>query len=114
MEVDGDTSHDARVSALEQQVQDLHGQTQALAMATKQSAQETATQVQELRGQLHQQGVHFESALATQAASMQTFQEAFQEQFKQQVHQQQTMLDGMFSKQMTQFEHLLTKRPRQE
>lgn len=114
MEVDGDASQDARVLALEQQVQDLHGQTQALAVATKQSAHETAVQVQELRGQLQQQSVHFESAIATQAASMQTFQETFQEQFKQQVHQQQSMLDGMFSKQMTQFEHLLAKRPRQE
>lgn len=114
MEVDGDAGQDARVSALERQVQDLHGQTQALAQAAQQSSHETTTQVQELRGQLQQQAVHFESAIATQAASMQTFQDTFQEQFRQQVRQQQSMLDGMFSKQMTQFEHLLAKRPRQE
>jgi hypothetical protein len=45
---------------------------------------------------------------------MQSFQETVQEQFRQQVSHQQSMLDNMFSKQMTQFETLLAKRHRPE
>jgi hypothetical protein len=114
MEVDGDDAHDKRVTILEHQMQELQGQTQAIANATQQQAQEAATQMQEIRGQLHQQSVHFESAIAAQATSIQGFQDTFPEQFRQQVAHQQTMLDSMFSKQMTQFETLLSKRPRQE
>ena len=114
MEVDVDEEQDKRVQALEQQLHDLKDQTNAIAAATQQQAQDTATQMQDLRGQIHQQGVHFESAIAAQASSLQGFQDTFQEQFRQQVVHQQTMLDSMFSKQMTQFETLLTKRPRQE
>ena len=114
MEVDSDAGQSNRVAALEQQFQELHGQTQALAAATQKIAQETATQMQEIRGQIQQQGTHFESAIAAQASTIQGFQDAFQEQFRQQVNHQQTMLDNMFSKQMCQFETLLAKRPRQE
>ena len=114
MEVDVDEEQDKRVQALEQQLHDLKDQTNAIAAATQQQAQDTATQMQDLRGQIHQQCVHFESAIAAQASSLQGFQDTFQEQFRQQVVHQQTMLDSMFSKQMTQFETLLTKRPRQE
>lgn len=114
MEVDGDETQAMKIATLEQQVKDLHGQTQALASQAQQHAQESSSQFQEIRGQIQQQGVHFDAALASQATTMHSFQETFQEQFRQQVHQQQTMLDGMFSKQMTQFESLLAKRSRQE
>ena len=114
MEVDGDGSHEARFTVLEQQVQELQSQTQAIAAASQKHAQDATSQMQDLRGQIHQQGVHFENAIAAQASSIQGFQDAFQEQFRQQVSHQQTMLDNMFSKQMNQFETLLAKRPRQE
>ena len=114
MEVDSEEGQASRVAALEQQFQELQGQTQVIAAATQKNAQETATQMQELRGQIQQQGTHFESAMAAQASTIQGFQDAFQEQFRQQVNHQQTMLDNMFSKQMCQFETLLAKRPRQE
>jgi len=114
MEVDAENGQDNRMTALEKQVHDLQGQTQAIAAATQQQAHDTASQLQDIRSQVHQQGVHFEGAIAAQASSMQTFQDAFQEQFRQQVSHQQTMLDSMFSKQMTQFESLLSKRSRQE
>ena len=102
------------MAALEQQFQDLQGQTQALAAASQKNANDTAAQFQDLRGQLHQQSTHFESAITAQATSMQSFQETVQEQFRQQVSHQQSMLDNMFSKQMTQFETLLAKRHRPE
>lgn len=60
------------------------------------------------------QGAHFEQATSAQATQLQTFQESFHEQFKQQVSHQQTMLDGMFERQMSQFESLLAKRHRPE
>ena len=114
MEVDDDANVDRRVSQLESQVQDLQNQAQSLAKTTLQNAQETAAKFQDLRTQVHQQGQQFEQAVATQAHTIQTFQDAFQEQFRQQVSHQQSMLDSMFNKQMTQFESLLSKRPRQE
>ena len=114
MEVDAEGEHDRRMTAMQKQVHELQGQTQAIAAATQQQAVDTANQLQEIRGQVHQQGVHFEGAIAAQASSLQSFQDAFQEQFRQQVSHQQTMLDSMFSKQMTQFESLLSKRSRQE
>ena len=114
MEVDGDESTERRVAALEMRFQDLQGQTSALAASTQQHAQETTSQMMELRTQVQQQGAHFEQAMATQASTMKGFQDSVQEQFRQQVNHQQTMLDNMFNKQMAQFESLLTKRPRQE
>ena len=114
MEVDADASTDKRVAVLEQHLQDLQNQTATLAVTTQQQHQETATQMQDLRCQLQQQGSHFEHAIAAQATSMQGFQDTVQEQFRQQVCHQQTMLDNMFNKQMAQFETLLAKRSRQE
>lgn len=114
MEVDGDEGASRRVEMLEQQVQELQGQTHTLATQVQQHAQESQTQFGAIRGEMQQQGAHFEKAIAAQASAMQGFQDSFQEQFRQQVSHQQTMLDSMFSKQMTQFEHLLSKRPRQE
>lgn len=114
MEVDSDNVTDKRVAALETQVQELHDQTKSLAEASQLGAQETAAQFQDLRGQIHQQGVHFEQAISAQATSLQGFHDSFQEQLRQQVCHQQSMLDNMFSKQMVQFENLLSKRPRQE
>ena len=114
MEVDDDVSVDRRVSQLESQVQDLQTQAQSLAKTTLQNAQDIAANFQDLRTQVNQQGQQFEQAVATQAHTIQTFQDAFQEQFRQQVSHQQSMLDSMFNKQMTQFESLLSKRPRQE
>ena len=114
MEVDGDASVDKRVAALEQQVQDLHGQAQAIVAANQQSSMDTANQLQDIRSQIHQQGVHFEAAISSQASTIQGFHDTFQEQFRQQVSHQQTMLDSMFSKQMAQFETLLARRPRHE
>ena len=114
MEVDTEQGTDQKVAALESQFQELRDQTKALADASQQQAHDTATQFQEIRGQIHQQGVHFEQAISAQASTLQGFQDTFQEEFRQQVCHQQTMLDTMFSKQMAQFENLLTKRPRQE
>lgn len=114
MEVDADAAVDQRVTALESQVKDLYGQTQALMSQAQTHAQDVSGQFTELRNQVQQQSVHFESAIAAQASSIQGFQDSFQEQFRQQVSHQQTMLDSMFNKQMTQFEALLAKRPRQE
>lgn len=114
MEVDGDEALTKRVDALEQQVQALHGQNTALANATQQANQENQAQFQELRGQIQEQGLHFDQAIAAQASNLQGFQDSFQEQFRHQVVHQQTMLDNMFNKQMIQFESLLAKRPRQE
>jgi len=114
MEVDSDAGADKRVTALETQVEDLHGQTQALAKQVQQHAHDTAGHFQDVQAQLHQQSTHFENAIAAQASSLHGFQESFQEQFRQQVSHQQTMLDSMFTKQMSQFEALLAKRPRQE
>ena len=113
MEVDDDAV-DSRVSKLESQVQELQGQAQSLITSTQMHAQDAAAQFQDIRTQVQQQGQQFETAIQAQAASIQTFQDVFQEQFRQQVSHQQTMLDNMFNKQMTQFETLLAKRPRQE
>ena len=63
MEVDGDGSHEARFTVLEQQVQELQSQTKAIAAASQQHAQDATSQMQDLRGQIHQQGVHFENAI---------------------------------------------------
>ena len=113
MEVDDDAV-DSRVSKLESQVQELQGQAQSLITSTQMHAQDAAAQFQDIRTQVQQQGHQFETAIQAQAASIQTFQDVFQEQFRQQVSHQQTMLDNMLNKQMTQFETLLAKRPRQE
>lgn len=114
MEVDVDDTTQNRVAALEVKFQELHDQTKAFAASSQLHAQETTAQMQELRTQVHQQGAQFEHAMASQATSMQGFQESVQEQFRQQVTHQQSMLDSMFNKQMAQFETLLAKRPRQE
>lgn len=114
MEVDSEQSTEKRVEALELQLKDLAGQTQSLAHQAQQQALDTSGQIQDLRGQLHQQSTHFEAAITAQANALQGFQDTFQEQFRQQVNHQQTMLDSMFSKQMSQFESLLSKRHRPE
>ena len=114
MEVDADATVDSRVTRLEQQVHELTGQAQTLVTASQQQAADTAKEFQDIRMQVHDQGLKFEAAISSQAATIQTFQDAFQEQFRQQVSHQQTMLDNMFNKQMSQFETLLAKRPRQE
>jgi len=114
MEVDSEQSMDKRVETLEMQLKDLTGQTQSLAHQAQQQALDTSGQLQDLRGQLQQQSTHFENAIAAQASAIQGFQDTFQEQFRQQVTHQQTMLDSMFSKQMSQFESLLSKRHRPE
>ena len=114
MEVDEESSQQLKVASLEQQVQDLHRQTQTLGQTVQQNAVEQAQQLQEVQAQVQQQSVHFESAIQAHAKQLHGFQETFQEQFRQQTTHQQPMLDSMFQKQMSQFEHLLTKRPRQE
>lgn len=113
MEVDteGDGS---RMAALEKQVSDLHQHADRLQQVVSQQALDHSAQFQELQHQVTAQGHHFESALAAQAGHLQTFQDSFQEQFRQQVSHQQNMLDGMFSKQMQQFESLLAKRHKPE
>ena len=63
---------------------------------------------------MQQQGAHFEAAIASHASQLHAFQESFQEQFRQQSVNQQSMLDSMFHKQMSQFESLLAKRHRPE
>lgn len=113
MEVDTEQAGQ-RVAQLEQQVAELQSHTQALGKTVQNTALEQAAQIQEVRTQVQQQGAHLEAAVAAQAAQIQGFQDQFQEQFKQQVTHQQTMLDSMFSKQMSQFEGLLMKRQRQE
>lgn len=113
MDVDSEQAGQ-RVAQLEQQVAELQSHTQALGQTVQNTAIEQAAQIQEVRTQVQQQGVHLEAAIAAQAAQIQGFQDQFQEQFKQQVTHQQTMLDSMFSKQMSQFEGLLMKRQRQE
>lgn len=112
MEVDCDEG--SRVALLEHQVAELQSHAKVLGNQVQQHAQEQAAQLAEVRVQVQQQGAHLEAAVAAQAAQIQGFQDQFQEQFKQQVSHQQTMLDSMFSKQMTQFEGLLMKRQRQE
>ena len=113
MEVDSDEGS-SRVDTLEKQVSDLHAQTVQLQKTVAQQAHESGSQFQELQMQLNQQGAHFEQAINSQAAQVQVFQDTFQEQFRQQVSHQQQMLDGMFSKQMSQFESLLAKRHKPE
>ena len=114
MEVDDDDSQHTKVSRLEQQVQELQHQQHALGQTVQQHAADHAQQLQEVHTQVKKQGVHFEAAIQAQASQLHVFQESFQEQFRQQASHQQTMLDSMFQKQMSQFESLLTKRPRQE
>ena len=114
MEVDSDGATQDRVKQLEQQVSELHAHTSQLKQVVQQTASDQSAQIQELQGQLNHQGAHFEQAIAAQAAQLHTFQESFHEQFKQQVSHQQTMLDGMFSRQMSQFESLLAKRHKPE
>lgn len=114
MEVDSEVPSDARLTVLEQQVSDLHKHTASIQQALTQQATEHAGQYQELQQQVTAQGVHMETALAAQTSHLQSFQDAFQEQFRQQVSHQQAMLDGMFTKQMSQFESLLAKRHKPE
>lgn len=114
MEVDSEGTTEARVGFLEKQVQELHQQTQSLHTVVSQNAHDHGAQIQEVRTQLAQHCTHFEAALASQSSQMQSFQDAFQEQFRQQSAHQQTMLDSMFHKQMSQFESLLAKRHKPE
>ena len=111
MEVDSDEGS-SRVDTLEKQVSDLHAQAVQLQKTVAQQAHESGSQFQELQMQLNH--AHFEQAINSQAAQLQVFQDTFQEQFRQQVSHQQQMLDGMFSKQMSQFESLLAKRHKPE
>ena len=114
MEVDSEGTTEARVGFLEKQVQELQQQTQSLHTVVSQNAHDHGAQIQEVRTQLAQHCTHFEAALASQSSQMQSFQDAFQEQFRQQSAHQQTMLDSMFHKQMSQFESLLAKRHKPE
>ena len=114
MEVDSEEPKDMRLQVLEQKVSDLHQHTTHMQQAIAKQATDHATQYQDLQQQVQAQGVHLETALAAQATHLKGFQESFQEQFRQQVSHQQVMLDGMLSKQMTQFESLLAKRHKPE
>ena len=114
MEVDNDESVGTRVDQLEMKVQELQHQSHALQSTVNQHAAEQEHQFSEIRTQIHQQGSHFEQALASHSGQLQTFQDSFQEQFRQQTAHQQSMLDSMFQQQMCQFESLLAKRHRPE
>ena len=114
MEVDSTEPHDARLNVLEQQVTDLHQHTTQIQQCLQQQASDHASQFHDLQQQVTTQGAHFDTALAAQATHLQGFKDSFQEQFRQQVSHQQAMLDGMFSKQMAQFESLLAKRHKPE
>eukprot|EP00435_Cladocopium_sp_Y103_P054990 s775_g18.t1 len=114
MEVDQDAHTQTRVQKLEQQVSELHSHTTKLQQVVQQHASDQAAQYQDLQQQITVQGTHFEQAIASHAGQLHTFQESFQEQFRQQVTHQQAMLDGMFQKQMSQFESLLAKRHKPE
>ena len=114
MEVDQDDGQPDRVSQLEQQMKELHSHTQNLGHTVQQHHVEHSQQLQEVHTQLQQQHSQFDAAIQAQACQIQGFHDTFQEQFRQQVVHQQSMLDGMFQKQMNQFESLLTKRARQE
>jgi exonuclease VII large subunit len=113
MEIDQDSDHQDRVVKLEQQMQGLQQHTQQLGITVQQQHTEHTKQIQEVHHQLQQQQ-HFDAAIQAQAGQIQGFLDSFQEQFRQQVVHQQSMLDSMFQKQMTQFESLLSKRARQE
>jgi regulator of replication initiation timing len=114
MEVDSEAVVHDKVKQLEQKVAEMHAHTSQLQQVVQQTATEQAGHIHELQNQLNHQGAHFEQATSAQATQLQTFQESFHEQFKQQVSHQQTMLDGMFERQMSQFESLLAKHHRPE
>ena len=114
MEVDPDSDQQDYVVKLEQQMQGLQQHTQQLGLTMQQQHTEHTKQIQEVHHQMQQQHQHFDAAIQAQAGQIQGFQDSFQEQFRQQVVHQQSMLDSMFQKQMTQFESLLSKRARQE
>lgn len=110
MEVDMEDSHVGRIKQLEQQMADIQAHTTQLSQVVNKQATEQASHMQDLQNQLSHQGAHFEQAINAQAVQLQSFQDTFHEQFKQQVTHQQAMLDGMFDRQMAQFESLLAKR----
>ena len=114
MDIDPEEGQHARVAKLEQQMQELQHNTAQLGHTLQQQHGEHTQQLQEVHSQLQQQHKHFDAAIQAQAGQIQGFQDSFQEQFRQQVVHQQNMLDGMFQKQMHQFESLLSKRARQE
>lgn len=114
MDIDPEEGQHARVAKLEQQMQELQRNTAQLEHTLQQQHGEHTQQLQEVHSQLQQQHKHFDAAIQAQAGQIQGFQDSFQEQFRQQVVHQQNMLDGMFQKQMHQFESLLSKRARQE
>jgi regulator of replication initiation timing len=114
MEVDSEAVVHDKVKQLEQKVAEMHAHTSQLQQVVQQTATEQAGHILELQNQLNHQRAHFEQATSAQATQLQTFQESFHEQFKQQVSHQQTMLDGMFERQMSQFESLLAKHHRPE
>jgi DNA anti-recombination protein RmuC len=114
MDVDSEGTHDPRVDHLEKEMHELKQHAQCLQESMSQHAADHNKQLHEVRDQMQQQGAHFEAAIASHASQLHAFQESFQEQFRQQSVNQQSMLDSMFHKQMSQFESLLAKRHRPE
>lgn len=116
MEVDQD-EHSAstveRVQQLETQMRDLQTQQASLTNAVQESAAEQASQLTQFKQQVHSQHTQLEQAIKSQSVQMHSFQESFQDQFAQQVAHQQQMLDGMFGRQMAQFEALIQKQNRE-
>lgn len=110
MEVDDESSKDGRLILLENQVQELQQQQQALAQHVQDQHTEHSKQLGQFQSQVQHQHAQLEHAVQSQAGQLAAFQESFQEQFQQQVAHQKQMLDGMFGRQMSQFEALLKNR----
>ena len=106
MEVDGAES-DARMTALEQQLDHLSQSQRQLQAVVQEQSVENTQQLQLLQTSFQQKHEQLESHIANNATQL-------HQEFQQQMQAQQSMLDNMFTRQMTQFESLLNKRKHNE
>lgn len=89
MEVDSEQSMPARVTQLENRLDDLAKQQETIQDSATQHAVDTSLQAQGLQPAFQQQHDQLERAIAMNSAQ-------FQEQFQQQSKQHETMLNGLF------------------
>ena len=100
MEVDSSsTGSEARLNALEKQVQELHvGQASLAAVVSEQGATHQCQMAQ-----LHNQTTQLEAAVQEHSGHISSFQMQFQAQLDKQQHS----LDSMFTRQMAEFKDML-------
>ena len=106
MEVDG-SALETRLTDLEGRLNQLGQSHQTLQTMVQEQSVEHTQQLQHMQCTFNQKQEQLELSINSNATQL-------QHEFQQQLQRQQSMLDGMFTKQMSQFESLLKKRGHQE